>query len=839
MLRRMATTAPSAGPADRRWRPSRVAVVLAGPALIVGLVLVILREFAFRGMVSTQQPDILPFWLPTYCLLGKSLVAAHIPSWNPFVMGGVPFAADPQSGWMYLPPLVLFTALGCAAGIRWMILAQPILAGLGVSWFCRSEGISRPGATVGGLVLASSIAGSELAVSLPFASTLAWTALLLAAASRFVHSRRWSGRLMWALATVAAWGQLVAAFASNGAALGTLALGAYAVSVAWRLVRSRQRSVRQMLFYGFVLVAAVIPVNLAYLLPRVNYLPQTSLALGYARLHELSARLSGARVTALLPGPTTGPTWPIKFAAANGAHIGAVALALVFAAWWSKERRYLAAGMSSYGALAFVVGLKAVAVRTPSSWYSAKVVQFYLHSPQRLAYGLVLAIAVLAASGVDTWREASGARARALMLAPSVLIWAILPLAYGAGPSRLALLAFGAVVGGLALSATSLRAALMPLIPVALVLELTANDLLAHSRAIIPSAFNNDWLAGNSPAWLIPLQGPFVNAEAYVASSPVQRALQSCGDGGGGPRYTSVDPLIVTRRGYLLLQSPQYWGLMANDRSMLFGVQDVQGYNPAQLIRYWLFIRSVNQKGIDYTAAAFRSEPSIQALDLLQVGCIVAPSSAPNPGFLEELSPRLLATEGRWAAYGVGAPARAQLVGSWKVVAPSTDAQLESSSLREVTGPEFDPSQQAILEADPELGPSPPSGPSGSAPGRVTYRPRGPQAARVDVVATRPSVLIVRTPFDPNWHASMDGRSVPLLHANYLIQGVAIPPGRHVVELTYDDPSIGYGLLGSALAVASMLIAAFLLRGWDRNRDGAEGGPGRWPATSSVPDAPE
>src|ERR687887_896059 len=182
MLRPMATTAPpSAVGRASRW-PSWV-MMLAGPALIVGLVLLVLREFAFRGLVSTQQPDILPFWLPTYCLLGKSLLAGHIPSWNPFVMGGLPFAADPQSGWMYLPPMALFTVLGCGAGIRWMILAQPILAGLGVYWFCRSERISRSGATVGGLVLASSIAGSELAVSLPFAATLAWTALLLAAAS--------------------------------------------------------------------------------------------------------------------------------------------------------------------------------------------------------------------------------------------------------------------------------------------------------------------------------------------------------------------------------------------------------------------------------------------------------------------------------------------------------------------------------------------------------------------------------------------------------------------------------------------------------------------------------
>src|ERR687888_2057378 len=105
-------------------------MMLAGPALIVGLVLLVLREFAFRGLVSTQQPDILPFWLPTYCLLGKSLLAGHIPSWNPYVMGGLPFAADPQSGWMYAPAMILFTALPCGLAMGLFVAAQPILGGL-------------------------------------------------------------------------------------------------------------------------------------------------------------------------------------------------------------------------------------------------------------------------------------------------------------------------------------------------------------------------------------------------------------------------------------------------------------------------------------------------------------------------------------------------------------------------------------------------------------------------------------------------------------------------------------------------------------------------------------
>ena len=39
-----------------------------------------------------------------------------------------------------------------------------------------------------------------------------------------------------------------------------------------------------------------------------------------------------------------------------------------------------------------------------------------------------------------------------------------------------------------------------------------------------------------------------------------------------------------------------------------------------------------------------------------------------------------------------------------------------------------------------------------------------------------------------------------------------MPAGRHEVELTYDDPTIGYGVLGSALAMVLLLGAALVAR---------------------------
>ncbi|HEX8100347.1 MAG TPA: hypothetical protein VF660_09140, partial [Actinomycetota bacterium] len=332
-----------------------------GPALISGSVLAVLYLFAFRGRISIQYPDVLPFWLPTYCFLGKSLAAGSIPLWNPHVMGGVPFAADPQSGWMYLPAMALFTALPCHVAIRWFIILQPLLAGLGVYWFLTKEGLSRPAATVGGLTLALPLAGSHLVLNLPFSGTLAWTALVLAAASRYVHAMSPSRRLMWLGLTAIAWGQVAAASLSDGLVIGTAALGAYLIAAGIREWRSGRRSPTELLLQLALVVAALPLVNLAYLLPRLAYLPRTSIAMGYHRLDELTRQLTGSRGEYLPFEGGTGPAWPARLALSPGVYLGATSLGLLFAGWRASRLRHLTAGFAAFGLLCYLLMLQAVA----------------------------------------------------------------------------------------------------------------------------------------------------------------------------------------------------------------------------------------------------------------------------------------------------------------------------------------------------------------------------------------------------------------------------------------------------------------------------------------------
>src|SRR5438128_3616212 len=140
----------------------RVLSPAVGPLLIAAAVLIVTRGFWLQGRLSREHVDLLSFWLPRWCAMGKAVFAGHVPTWLPNQFGGVPFASDPQSGWMYVPVMALFATLPCTRAFGWFVTLQPILAGLGMYAFFRHEGTGRPAATVGGLTLALSIAGSAV-----------------------------------------------------------------------------------------------------------------------------------------------------------------------------------------------------------------------------------------------------------------------------------------------------------------------------------------------------------------------------------------------------------------------------------------------------------------------------------------------------------------------------------------------------------------------------------------------------------------------------------------------------------------------------------------------------
>ena len=70
----------------------------------------LLRDGTVIGMDSATA------FYPWYGFLGDSLRSGHIPMWNPSQFAGTPFAADPESGWTYLPAMLLFAVVSKKRG---------------------------------------------------------------------------------------------------------------------------------------------------------------------------------------------------------------------------------------------------------------------------------------------------------------------------------------------------------------------------------------------------------------------------------------------------------------------------------------------------------------------------------------------------------------------------------------------------------------------------------------------------------------------------------------------------------------------------------------------------
>ncbi len=346
-------------------------------------------------------------------------------------------------------------------------------------------------------------------------------------------------------------------------------------------------------------------------------------------------------------------------------------------------------------------------------------------------------------------------------------------------------------------------------LPALLAMELTVTALAGQTGPPLNGARELSQNTGNSngagpsfghyhTAWIPPA--------AYDTPGRIGRILiRAHGDGG---RYLTFDRKIaLTNKGFLFHQAPPNWPAYASGRSVLFGLSEVQGYSPVQLMRYWTYLRALDrQQPIYYNSATFQSDAS-NVLDLFGIEWVIQPSSQmrPPPGGTA------VTTEGTWTLYRIAdATPRASLVPYWNVVA-------SAEALRTVLDRSSDQRNTVTLERVPTVDGRPvpaavqeigPVGASGSA----SYQDVTDEHAQVHVSTPTGGVVLVRNPWDENWNAAVDGKTVPLLHADYVMQGVAVPSGTHTIDLYYRDTAIGTGLWISAIAWLLLLIAFVVLR---------------------------
>ena len=127
----------------------------------------------------------------------------------------------------------------------------------------------------------------------------------------------------------------------------------------------------------------------------------------------------------------------------------------------------------------------------------------------------------------------------------------------------------------------------------------------------------------------------------------------------------------------------------------------------------------------------------------------------------------------------------------------------EDAALRAVLDPGFDPGAEAIVERPVA---------AGSGGGTATIAAYEPERVEIEANAPGGGLVVLSDVFMPGWHATVDGRETPIERVDYLLRGVPVGPGRHVVELSYRPAGWTAGLIVSALAAAALLAALALGR---------------------------
>ena len=230
-----------------------------------------------------------------------------------------------------------------------------------------------------------------------------------------------------------------------------------------------------------------------------------------------------------------------------------------------------------------------------------------------------------------------------------------------------------------------------------------------------------------------------------------------------------------------------------NNRFAGFAVASIGGYHAA---KPRLFQDLVDRRALE----------NPYWMRLLNIRYLVSPQPLEIPEFRSVFQGSQIVLENPMAL------PRATLVGEYRV-APNATAILDSISMGR-----YDSGFVTWLEQDPQLALGGPT----VALGRATLVAYRLNDVTIDVETPAPALLRLADLWYPDWVATVDGKPAPILKADYLLRAVAVPAGKHRVEMRFESKPVraGFTLSLASLAIALGLLAVGLLA--RRRRPAAE-----------------
>jgi hypothetical protein len=709
------------------------------------------------GPPNPALSDVTQWFHPVLLWGGREIRGGRLPLWVPHAFAGAPFLANPQTA-LFFPLTWLAWLLPAAAALTLVATLKLVAAGLATYWFLRS------GLRVGVAAALVGALGFEFSTTLvgwvgwAFGSTLIGLPLLFATLERV----RTPGTPRWIAALAVAVALTVLAGYPQGALHALLAAGAWAIARA----RGADRA-----FLGRALAGAVLGLGLAavQVVPFLEYAGESAvLAYRTQWMAALSAPADAA-VTLVMPyafGSARDAWGPWQFNIVS-TYVGLVPILLAPLGALAGVRRGGPLGSRFF--LGYVLLVAAIHYGVPGVAQLAALPGLSLGANLRLMPHLELGLCALGALGAD-------AIARGQV---PVRGW----------PVRLT---FVAVALG-ALAWVALHAGAPG--PRGLVRPLALQFSLALLGLTIGALLALRWLASTAPAWgvaLVALQALSVAppALAYLPRVPA-RAL-----------YPDTPALAWLRAnaGADRVLAPGHVGL-------LYGLLEAHGYDGMTPRRIAELVGSVGTgtaivhgylqnplEGVGSEALSPAAVLASPVVDLLGIRYVVLPPGAAP--LWPELTPAFDGRDARVFVNRRALPraflaARARCAGDAEAVGAIRARALD---LRE-----------EVLLADCA---TPPPGGAARAPRTAAITAYEPARVRLLTESEAPAVLVLTDTWYPGWRASLDGRPAPLWRADHAFRAVAVPAGRHEIEMRFRPRSV---LVGAVVSAAAALVVVALV----------------------------
>ena len=754
---------------------------LVSLALLTLVVLAFFWPLVFAGYwIPHGGGDLVSFLWPMYRFSARSLWAGETPLWNPHLYSGAPYIADNQSGVFYPINLLAFALFGepSYAVMEGLVVFHIWLAGATTFALLRGLSLRRPAALLGGIAFSLSDLFITHIGNLNLNATAAWLPLLLLLTHRALtrEGKQATSYAMGAGAVLA-----TAALAGHGQMLLLVGL-ALAGYILYRLaanvgaILNRADTTRAYVFKclrAALIVAVGIGGAALTLLPAREMAEHTGRGhLPYAEATAYSLP-SQALVGLLAPGfygRSAQGFWgnwdrvEVGYVGAATVALAVIGITLTCASWIAKlkvssfkpqvrpTRNLKPSFPVGFFILLTVFGfLLAMGRYTPLYELVYRYVPMFdqVRVPARMIVLADLGLAALAAYGLD----------RLLHKTSTASTWS------GVG-------AFAAGIALLVLGLGQARSVPPDRVAQATTSITVAAVLVALSGVLIWLVQWRRW-----SAWLLAglLAVDLITLGSTLEIEPNDPTLG----------FQHQDLVDFLRQDISLYRIEATAGAWQPDAALVHGLYDIDGiFNPLGLAPYHAYL------------AVAEGERGAPLYNLLGAKYVLAPKGQ-APGD-ERLVPVYTDNPQIDVYLNTQALPMALLVHEARVVVSHTEAW---NALFE----DFDPTQTVTLEQS-QVGNLPETGDwrlevEGGAIEFVKY-----ESNEIVLAVEMPAAgwLVLSEVYYPGWQATVDGKRAEVLRADYTFRAVTLPPGTHVVEMTFAPQTWRIGVVMSALIWGSL-----------------------------------